>query len=183
MYPIHPPRSRLNRYTFRSRLFMSTAPIYKFLQCLYPRTLVEFRFITRIKDMKHEDRVVHMFYERMEFFIMAQKFAWTFVEIKLLAGDKPKVLAWAEKNVTNPLEVIDDITELGYKVSISYIDDRNSYVVSVSGSDRTPQNNKQTITTWSSNLEECLIMAGYKILHLTKDGKWEDYATESSDWG
>lgn len=114
---------------------------------------------------------------------MAKRPEWAFVEIKLEKKDKPKVDKFAEQYKGNPFEILEDITELGYKVSQSYVDKQNSYVVSVSGSERSGINNYQTVTTWSSDLREAVEMAGYKVLDLAKNSDWTEFATEDSNWG
>lgn len=114
---------------------------------------------------------------------MAKNFDWTFVEIKVLASEKKDFLEWVNANGITGLEAVDDITELGYKVSISYVDSQNSYVVSVSGKKDEGMNQKLTVSSWSGNLEEACCLAGYKILHIARDGDWTEYETDSTNWG
>lgn len=120
----------------------------------------------------------------LEYDIMASKgFDWTFVNIKLVEKDKSKVSKFLERYPDDIVEIIDDITELGYKVSVSWVDSSNSYCVSVSGNENTPQNNKCTITSWSGVLQEAIAIAGYKVLDLLDGEKWTDHETEASNWG
>ncbi|AXH79574.1 MAG: hypothetical protein [Circular genetic element sp.] len=114
---------------------------------------------------------------------MASKMDWTFVEIKLGQDDKPALEEFLTEYDNDPLEILDDISELGYKVSISYVDDQSSYVVTVSGTKRSGLNNKQSVTSWSNNLAEACTMAGYKVLVIAKNKDWVEFETGNANWG
>lgn len=157
--------------------------VYHYILSLRIQTFVEFRFCQHQLIRRHVANFSGQTYQKMESFIMAKKFDWTFVEIKLEKKDKPLVEKFAESYKHDPLEILDDIAELGYKVSVSYVDDQNSYVVSVSGNSRTGINNQQTVTTWSGDLGECIAMAGYKVLKLSDGRDWKELETQSSNWG
>lgn len=108
---------------------------------------------------------------------------WTFVEIRLDIADAPKLEQFLKVFEGDIFRIVDEILSKGYKLSVSWVDKQNSYIVSVSGSDRSAHNNGKTLTSWSDSLEECIVMAGFKVLELTKGGAWEDYETKRSAWG
>jgi len=183
MQYVPPVSFRINRQALKSFINVTECRMSLFLHCCYPLSFVEFRLISVLRGLSPEIYRTYCYYVNMESFVMAAKFDWNFVEIKLQHSDRENVIKFASKYGENILEVIDDITELGYKVSISYVDTQNSYVVSVSGTDRSGMNNKQTVTSWSNNLEECIAIAGYKILQLARDKDWKELETHASNWG
>lgn len=147
------------------------------------RSVFEFNFVIGVRKKRDLNLRVMYIYANMEEFMAGQKFDWEFVELKLEKSDQPKVEKFAKEYQGNAVEILADIAEIGYKISVSWVDKQNSYVVSVSGTDRSPDNQKQTITSWSDNLFEACAIAGYKVLILADDKLWKELATESSQWG
>lgn len=147
------------------------------------RTVFEFNFVMEIRKKRDLNLRIMYIYRDMEEFMASKDFNWDFVELKLTEKDKPKVQAFAKEYNGDCVEILADIVEIGYKVSISWVDKQNSYVVSVSGTDRSPDNQKQTITSWSGDIFEACAIAGYKVLKLADDKLWKELATEVSTWG
>lgn len=111
------------------------------------------------------------------------KFDWEFVNIRLTSDDRPKLVEMLAEYNGFVRDILADVLELGYKVSASWIDDKSSYIVTVSGNDKTPDNNRQSVTSWSSDLDEAYIMSGYKVLVLAQGKAWKDIASSDSNWG
>lgn len=108
---------------------------------------------------------------------------WEFVEIKLDKEDKKPLAEYMKELNDDPVEMLTAISALGYKVSVSWVDKQNSFVVSVSGRKDTKYNNGLSVSSWSDNLIEAIGMAAYKVIKLTDSGDWKEHATESSNWG
>lgn len=114
---------------------------------------------------------------------MASKNDWKFVDVKLDKSQKGDVEKFGDQYDKDYLGIIDDISELGYKVSVSYVDKQNSYVVSVSGSERSGYNKGCTLTSWAKELGEAVQIAGYKVLDYMRNKDWVEFETESDTWG
>lgn len=114
---------------------------------------------------------------------MAKKQEWQFVEIKLQTTDMPKVEKLMAEFDQSYTRLLIEVMSRGYKISSSWVDKQNAFVVSVSGTDRSKYNNGFTMTSWSDDYEEACCMMAYKVLELTHDGEWEEFATEKSSWG
>lgn len=122
-------------------------------------------------------------FQSMEHFLMPTFSKWEFVEIRLQQTAAKDVEKYAQKHKNDPVSILEEITSYGYKVSISWVDDRNAYVVSVSGSDNSKNNNQTTVTSWSDSAMEALAMAGYKVVILTSGGDWKEFVTAKDNWG
>lgn len=125
----------------------------------------------------------HLTYTDEVFFMARLKFEWDFINVKLSEKDKPKLEKFADKFNEDLEALMDEIVTLGYKVSTSYVDKQNSFVVTVSGSENSKFNNKCSMTSWSSSWVEAMFMMGYKVLEVTQGGEWKDFAQESDNWG
>lgn len=110
-------------------------------------------------------------------------FKWNFVEIKLVSDDKPALDEYMKSHKNDPTSILTEVASYGYKISISWVDDRNAYVVSVSGRDGGKKNANATVTSWSDDLNEAIGMAGYKVVKLTGGEEWAEYATTLGEWG
>lgn len=119
----------------------------------------------------------------METLMALKTFEWDFITIPLKKEDKPALEAFTDTYDGRVFEAVDDVLELGYKVSVSWVETHNSYCCTVSGNEKTPTNNKRSITSWSDNLIESYAMMAYKVLEITKRGDWEEFAREDSNWG
>lgn len=108
--------------------------------------------------------------------------AHKFINVQLSEKDKPRLEAYAEHYNGDAVEMAYELTAQGYKLSISWIDDRNSFCVTVSGSKRTKFNKEHSMTSWSDDLTEACFMAGYKHEELAKKGDWEGLHV-STTWG
>lgn len=115
---------------------------------------------------------------------MANKgFEWDFVEIKLRKEDKELLVDFIEGYEDKIYQAVEDVLELGYKVSISWVVSHSAYCCTVSGNENTPENNKKSVTSWSSNFEEAHAMMAYKVLKVCNGGSWEEFATQTDTWG
>lgn len=122
-------------------------------------------------------------YFTLRSFEMAKRDTWKFVEIKLVKEDKKALEKYAEQFKGNMVDMIEQLCSYQYKISISWVDKQNSYVVSVSGTDHSKDNDNRTLTSWSDDVIEAVEMALYKVEVICSGGNWDDHATEQSNWG
>ena len=153
----------------------------------FPRTSLVGSIIFRV--IGSEVRLFgHVFFNRFiypnEVSLMAsKKFEWTFVNIKLKPEDKESLLKYAKEHKGQVESALSAIASYGYKFSLSFVDDSNSWCASVSGNERTKFNDKCTITSWSDDISEAIFMAAYKCDVVTEGGDWKEYEETSSNWG
>lgn len=157
--------------------------LIRFLANNQPELKADFMQILYWRSVFSPHFTVDLCYQQKEHFHMAKKAEWEFVEVKLQTTDKAKIDKFGDQFKNNSTSILEEVLSRGYKVSISWVDKQNSYVVSVSGTDRSKANNGTTMTSWSDDLDECICMMAYKVLELTHGGDWTEFATERSSWG
>jgi len=110
-------------------------------------------------------------------------FDWKFIELKLEKDDKQRMADFIDEYDGNVWQAVEDVLELQYKVSISWVSTHSSYCVTVSGNEKTGINDRSSITSWSDDLVEAYAMMSYKVLTVCKSGDWKEYAQEKAIWG
>lgn len=108
---------------------------------------------------------------------------WSMVNIKVDRSKVKEIEKYGEQ-FHNELEaLVDSILSHGYKISMSYVDSRNSYIVTVSGTENSKYNNQTSMSSWSDSALEAFLLCSYKVNVITEGGKWSDYELTSSEWG
>lgn len=138
------------------------------------------RYLFLIGFRPGEDVYLHMYQNGEN---MAKKFSgWTMINARLSKNDKEKF----HKAVTDSgLTAHDAVIELlggGYKVSVSFVVDRSSFVFTVTGPKDHRLNAEKSMTSWSDDLEEAMYMGWYKVRLMFADGEWTDDG-EDMIWG
>ena len=112
---------------------------------------------------------------------MVRKFDWSILNTRLSAEQASNFEAWMRQNKPEPEELVTTLCGSGYKVSISWVDSSNSFVVTVSG--RTEgRNMKKSIQSWSDDPIEALALCEFKRNVIFANGEWHDTA-ERTNWG
>ena len=106
-----------------------------------------------------------------------------FINLRLTIADRNSVEKFASEFKDDAFAVLEELHIRGYKVSSSWIDKQNAYVVSVTGTERSQKNEHATITSWSDDLKECVFLAGYKVLVIAGDKDWTSLDESVSNWG
>lgn len=178
--------SVISRHTLRTTRIISDGKepsLAFFLGTLRTHTFYEFIYMSRVATnlqwLKHDGS----YYHDMKGFIMASLKDWKFIDVKLDKSQKGDVQKFGDQYDKDYLGIIDDISELGYKVSVSYVDKQNSYVVSVSGSERSGYNKGCTLTSWAAELGEAVQIAGYKVLDYMRNKDWVEFESDAETWG
>ena len=158
-------------------------PIYKIFTHHRNKYVPEFRMGLLQMQLKHLDGRDFLICSRIEDLIMARLNDYTIVPLKLQGDEKKRFTEWLKDTEFTPYDVWDELCGRGYKVSVSWIDKNNSFCVSVTGKDEASKNRRQTITSWSDDVTEALMMSLYKCLVMCEDNDWSAYATSSEVWG
>ena len=95
-----------------------------------------------------------------------------FVNIHLETADKPKIEALVELIRKQSLDPVDLLAMGGYKISVSVDWQNECYIVSITGSERTV-NEDMCVSSRSDKLQEALAMSLYKTGYPKEETKWE----------
>lgn len=106
----------------------------------------------------------------------------TFAALSLSRDDEKKFTAWVSQNKPTAEGTISELLGAGFKISISWVTDSNAFCMSVIGTDETKQHRSMVMTTWSDDLAEVIIMAGYKHFVVCGGGEWPA-ANKGERWG
>ena len=67
----------------------------------------------------------------------------------------------------------DFIAEKDYKVSLTFVENSNAWCVTVTGKEDAKFNSKSSLTTWSEDPLEGLVMAFFKVTVIFEGGVWK----------
>lgn len=108
---------------------------------------------------------------------------WTFANVRMTKADLPRLREFMQNYDDDPVAAILDVLGSGYKVSISWLDEQQSFVVTLTGTERSKHNQQTSMTTWSDDLQEAFAMAAFKHFVLCEAQEWQDYENASQNWG
>lgn len=97
---------------------------------------------------------------------------FTFSTLRIEPDDAPAFEKWLEGNTVNPLAVLEQFTSDGFKISVTYVIDQNSFCVTVVGTKETKRHDKCGMSSWSDDLAEALGMTWYKHYILCDGSEW-----------
>lgn len=127
--------------------------------------------------------VIRIRYPTEELFMADQRANWTFIHYKIPREDESKLKDYIKSckdSVDTPITVF---ASQGYKISISWVDDKNSYVVTVSPKEGSKVNSKSSLPSWSDDWQEAIFMCGYKHEVLCDGGDWTPLLDKDDNWG
>jgi hypothetical protein len=105
-----------------------------------------------------------------------------FSSLALLAEDEKKFTAWVSKENPIAMDILRSFTEQGFKVSLVYVIEQNSFCFSVIGTEDTKLHKKMILTSWSDQIEEAILIAAYKHFIMCDSGAWPVGRT-GTRWG
>lgn len=97
---------------------------------------------------------------------------FTFSTLRIEGDDVAIFEKWFEETVVNPLEVMEQFTGDGFKLSVTYVIDQNSFCVTVVGTKDTKLHAQQGMSSWSDDLAEALAISWFKHYKLCAAGEW-----------
>lgn len=114
------------------------------------------------------------YYTELEY-IMAKTGIWEFANVNLTSDDDKEIDKYVKSRDDDYLGTIIELLSTGYKISFAWIDKQNSFVVTVSGTERSVINKGVSMTAWSDDLPDAIMVLGYKVFIKTKGTAWLDY--------
>jgi len=121
-------------------------------------------------------------YEYWRSDIMAKFGNMQAVNIQLTQADKAPLEKFAEGYKYDVVHAINQLGGSGIKVSITWVDDSNSWCVTLTGSPSSKHNKDRFMSSWSDDWVEALFMGLYKHEVVCDNGSWVEHAT-SAKWG
>lgn len=101
-----------------------------------------------------------------------KKFDWNMVTVRLDKSDQKKVHQVATKQEIDWHAAATALGGLGYKISMTWVDDRLAWVVTATGQVDHAINPASSISSWSQDPEEALILTWYKVCVVFDGGEW-----------
>lgn len=106
----------------------------------------------------------------------------TFASISLTADRKKDLDEWVKTQKVTGLTAIESLLSDGYKVSLTWVDDQNSFCFSVIGTDNSRVNRDAIMTSWSDDLNEAAMIAAFKHYVMCDGGDWP-LVDNTQRWG
>jgi hypothetical protein len=105
--------------------------------------------------------------------IMAKKTSnFNLIDYRLSDAELDAFEQWIKKSPPSFAASMAEFAAMNYKVSLTYVENSESWCVSVTGRDDAKFNEGVTITTWADDVEEGILMAYYKVCVVFSKGKW-----------
>ena len=106
----------------------------------------------------------------------------TFCNIVLTPEAKQDYLLWEQSEGIDSDELLAVLVGTGFKMSLSYNDDKKVFNCSVTCKDDQNQNADKCVTSRGATLHQAMTVALYKHFVLLDDADWAEYSAED-DWG
>lgn len=163
---------------FNTTLLPNHHPISETLKRLMAdpsRDYVTIRFMLRCMTFNEAVLFYDGFYYDERKYFMARKDMWTFANVNLTGEDDKEIDKFVKTRDNDILGVLIELLAAGYKTSFAWVDKQNSFVVTVSGTDRSSSNKGTSMTAWSDDLPDAIMVLGYKVFIKTNGEEWLDY--------
>lgn len=105
-----------------------------------------------------------------------------FVNRNLDADEGEKFKVWAKGVDNESGTLISEIMVDDYKLSVTYDDNNECFIATITGKDEQRHNPNKALSARSDNWYEAVMMALYKHLVLFGGGKWSG-GTQRNNWG
>jgi len=80
--------------------------------------------------------------------------------------------AWLTKTKPTMPQCLSELAAMDIKISLTFVENSESWCVSITGKEGNKFNEKVTMTNWSDDVEDALYMACYKAVVVFERGKW-----------
>lgn len=106
----------------------------------------------------------------------------TFIDIKLTQADRKRFIEWFQAG-PDPVKILTDFTDTGYRVGCAWSGEHQSYTVSVTCRSPEQPNNGLCMTSFAKSLHQAVCLAWFKHSVIAY-GAWRTYAPEEQEgWG
>lgn len=80
--------------------------------------------------------------------------------------------AWAKQKPPSFASMMAELATMNYKLSLTFVENSESWCASITGKEDAKFNSGATITTWGDDVEEAILMAFFKVVVIFEKGKW-----------
>lgn len=105
-----------------------------------------------------------------------------FIRCELDAAEKKKLVAWTAKPPASIEDLVIEVLQANHKISYSYSEHNDSFIVSVTGKAEDCDNSNKCYTSHAKSPTQALWVSMYKYHEVWSKGPWEN-ASEESDFG
>jgi len=106
----------------------------------------------------------------------------TFSSLRINADEEKKFKEWWNNLKADTDEIVGNLCGSGFKVSVSWVVDQNSFCVSLIGTDATKKHKGMVLTSWSDELAEAVAMCAYKHYEMCGEDAWP-VTEQGKRWG
>jgi len=106
----------------------------------------------------------------------------TFIRCELDSAEKKKLSAWVAKPPASIEDLMTEVLQANHKISYSFSDHNDSFIVSVTGKPEDCDNASKCFTSHAKDPITALWVAMYKYHVIWNKGVWEN-ASEEADFG
>lgn len=110
------------------------------------------------------------------------QFSTEFVRCELTTDDKKELAKWHAKPPMTQTDLLTEVLQANYKVSFSFNDNSDSFIVSVTGKSEGCNNPNKCYTSHAKTPDLALWVALFKYHVIWKGGVWE-VAGDMDDFG
>jgi hypothetical protein len=110
--------------------------------------------------------------KNMEDFVAKNKGDWNLIEYRLERDELSAYENWLKETKMTPLHALNYCASKEVKVSLSYSTDNENWCASLTGKPDNKHNTGSTLTTWSDDCFDALLMGVFKASVIFTDGKW-----------
>lgn len=119
---------------------------------------------------------------KKEYEAMARFNQSTFAALTLTREQERELQSWITKHDVSALDTLTKLTGDGFKVSISWVAEQNAFCFSIIGTNNTKLHRDMVMTSWSDDLEEVILIGGYKHYVICDGDTWPAQNT-GQRWG
>lgn len=105
-----------------------------------------------------------------------------FITMNLLAEHRTALSEFSAAYDNNGLGAAEQLLGIGYKMSITWSDSSMAFIATVIGTENTPKNESKSMSSFSDDLNEALLMSAFKVLVLANGDEWTSDGG-GSRWG
>lgn len=106
-------------------------------------------------------------------FMAKQQPSFNLIEYRLSDSELERFEDWVTKSHPTPIIALTGLAEKDYKVSLTFVENSNAWCVTVTGKEDAKFNSKSSLTTWSEDPLEGLVMAFFKVTVIFEGGVWK----------
>lgn len=95
------------------------------------------------------------------------------IDYRLSDQELEQFESWVASQKPTPIACLSDFAEKEYKISLSFVENSEAWCISITGKPDAKFNSASTLTTWSDDPFEGIVMAHFKVFTVFSGGVWK----------